>query len=84
MKDLFKFLPQILEILPRLLGNIKGIVILIVVLSLLGGIGFAAFTYFSNYKDPYRCYNNEIYERMSFDSGVYKFKGGYCIDHQQK
>lgn len=80
MKDLFKFLPQILELLPKVMSNIKGIIILVIVLGVFGGIGFVGYSYFSNYKDPYKCYQNEIYERMSFDSGVYKFKGGYCID----
>ena len=80
MKDLFKFLPQILEILPNVMSNLKGIVILVIVLGVFGGIGFIGYSYFSNYKDPYKCYQNEIYERMSFDSGVYRFKGGYCID----
>ena len=40
--------------------------------------------YLSNYKDPYKCFNNEIYERISIDSSVYKFKGGYCVTLDEK
>lgn len=83
MKDLLKylnFLPQILGVLPGIMSNLKSLVILVVVVSLIGGIGYGIYYYMNFlYKDPYKCYNNEIYERMSIDSSVYKFKGGYCI-----
>jgi len=76
MKDFLKNLPQILSVLPGIISVLKYIPILM----LLGGIGYAGYFFFQRYQDPYKCYNNEIYERMSFDSGVYKFKGGYCVE----
>lgn len=80
MKDLLKNLPQILEILPGIVKHLKYIPILMV----LSGIGYGAYMYLSNYKDPYKCFNNEIYERISIDSSVYKFKGGYCVTLDEK
>ena len=83
MKDFLKMLPQILGVLPNVMSNLKGVIILVILVAVFGSIGYAGYSYFSNYKDPFKCFNNEIYERMSFDSGVYRFKGGYCIDSQQ-
>ena len=69
MKDILKFLPQILAFIPSLMGNLKSIVILVLVLGVLGGIGYGVYYYGINiYKDPYKCFNNEIYERMSVES----------------
>lgn len=76
MKDLLKFLPQVLQALPEVIKYIKYIPIIM----LLAGLGYGAYIFFTNYKDPYKCHNNEIYERMSVDSSVYKFKGGYCVN----
>lgn len=80
MKDLLKFLPQILGYMPQIIKYIKYIPILMI----LGGIGYAGYYFVITYKDPYKCFNNEIYERMSIDSAVYKFKGGYCVDKDAK
>ena len=79
MKDLFKFLPQILSALPELSKYIKIIPILLV----LCGIGYGAFYYFSNYKDPYKCVNNQVFEQIRVDSNVYVFKGDTCIDGER-
>lgn len=51
---------------------------------LLIGISFGVYYVVVNYKDPYMCHDNEIYEQISLTSGVYKFKGGYCIDDKKK
>ena len=84
MKDILKFLPQILAFIPSLMGNLKSIVILVLVLGVLGGIGYGVYYYGINiYKDPYKCFNNEIYERMSVESTVYQFKGCYCVNEKQ-
>ena len=84
MKDILKFLPQILAFIPSLMGNLKSIVILVLVLGVLGGIGYGVYYYGINiYKDTYKCFNNEIYERMSVESNVYQFKGGYCVNEKQ-
>jgi hypothetical protein len=76
MKDLLKFLPQILSALPELSKYIKIIPILLV----LAGLGYGAFYYFTNYKDPYKCVNNQVFEQIRVDSNVYVFKGDTCID----
>jgi hypothetical protein len=80
MKDLLKYLPQILNILPGIIQYIK----YIPVLMALGGIGYGTFYFVTSYKDPYKCVDNEIYERMSLDSNVYKFKGGYCVENTKE
>ena len=79
MKDLLKFLPQILSALPEVSKYIKIIPILLV----LAGIGYGAFYYFSNYKDPYKCVNNQVFEQIRVDSNVYVFKGDTCIDGER-
>lgn len=73
MKDLLKYLPQLLTILP-------GIIKYVPVILIICGIGYGIFYFATSYKDPYQCFENEIYERMSIDSNIYKFKGGYCIE----
>ena len=76
MKDLLNILPKILELMPGIVQFLKYIPILMV----LAGIGYGAFYWSQNYKDPYKCVNNEIYEQVRMDSNVYQFKGGYCVD----
>jgi hypothetical protein len=73
LKGLLDNLPKILEILP---GIIKFLPILLVV----GGIAVGVYYFVISYKDPFKCVDNEIYEQLRFDSNVYKFKGGYCVD----
>lgn len=80
MKELLKYLPQILNILPGVIQYLKYIPILMI----LGGIGYGAYYFMTNLKDPYKCVNNEIYEQLSLNSNVYKFKGGYCVDSNTK
>ena len=79
MKDLFKLLPQILSVLPEISKYIKIIPILLV----LAGVGYGLFYYFSNYKDPFKCVNNQVFEQIRVDSNVYVFKGETCIDGQR-
>jgi len=76
MKDLLKFLPQILSFMPEIIKYLKYIPILM----LLGVVGYAGYYFTTTYKDPFKCVNNEIYEQIRIDSNVYKFKGGYCVD----
>ena len=54
------------------------------ILMILAGIGYGAFYWSQNYRDPYKCVNNEIYEQVRMDSNVYQFKGGYCVDGDVK
>jgi hypothetical protein len=76
MKDLLKNLPQILGALPEIVKYLKYIPILMV----LAGIGYGAFYFIENRKDPYKCVNNHIFEQLRIDSDVYVYKGGTCID----
>jgi hypothetical protein len=46
----------------------------------LGGIGYGAFYWSQNYKDPFKCVDNQIYEQVRVDSNVYQFVGGYCVE----
>jgi hypothetical protein len=80
MKDLLKFLPQILELMPGIVKFLKYIPILMI----LAGIGYGVYYWTQNYRDPYMCVNNEIYEQVRVDSKVYKFKGGYCVEDNAK
>jgi len=79
MKDLLKVLPQYL---PQILQTLPAIIKYIPVILILVGLGYAIYYLTVNYTDPYMCHDNEIYERMSIDSKVYKFKGGYCVDNK--
>ena len=79
MKDLLKFLPQILSALPEITKYIKIIPILLV----LAGIGYGAYYYFMNYKDPFKCVNNQVFEQIRVDSNVYVFKGDTCVDGER-
>jgi hypothetical protein len=76
MKDLLNILPKILELMPGIVKFLKYIPILMV----LAGIGYGAFYWSQNYKDPYKCVDNQIYEQVRMDSNVYEFKGGYCVN----
>jgi hypothetical protein len=80
MKDLLNILPKILELMPGIVQFLK----YIPVLMILAGIGYGAFYWSQNYRDPYKCVNNEIYEQVRMDSNVYQFKGGYCVDGDVK
>jgi hypothetical protein len=76
MKDLLRMLPQILGAMPEIVKYLKYIPILMV----LGGIGYGAFYYMENHKDPYICVNNHVFEQIRIDSDIYVFKGGTCVD----
>ena len=75
MKQLLEMLPKILGAMPEIVKYIKYIPILMI----LGGIGFAAYYAMQNYKDPYLCYNNQLYAQKSIDSNVYIFVGDVCV-----
>jgi hypothetical protein len=79
VKDLLNILPKLLELMPGIVQFLKYIPILMI----LAGIGYGAFYWSQNYKDPYKCVNNEIYEQVRMDSNVYQFKGGYCVEGEK-
>jgi hypothetical protein len=76
MKDLLKMLPQILELMPGIVKFLKYIPILMILV----GIGYGVYSWTQNYKDPYKCVNNHVFEQLRIDSDVYVYKGGTCID----
>ena len=77
MKELLKSLPQLLSALPEIVKYLKYIPIIMI----LAGIGYGAVYFSKNYKDPYKCVNNHIFEQLRIDSDVYVYKGdGTCID----
>ena len=80
MKELLNILPKLLELMPGIVKFLKYSPILMI----LAGIGYGAFYWSQNYRDPYKCVNNEIYEQVRMDSNVYQFKGGYCVDGDVK
>ena len=80
MKDLLKWLPQVLSLMPNIVKYLKYIPILMI----LGGIGYGVYIFTQSYKDPFKCVNNEVYEQIRIDSGVYVFKGGYCVEDVPK
>ena len=80
MKDLLKFLPQFLEMMPGIVKYLKYIPILMI----LAGIGYGIFFWSQNYRDPFKCVDNQIYEQVRVDSNVYEFKGGYCVEGKDK
>jgi hypothetical protein len=80
MKDLLNILPKLLELMPGIVKFLKYIPILMI----LAGIGYGVYYWTQNYRDPYMCVNNEIYEQVRVDSKVYKFKGGYCVESNTK
>ena len=76
MKELLEKLPQILGMMPQIVQFLKYIPILMV----LAGIGYGVYYWTQNYKDPYICVNNHVFEQLRIDSDVYVFKGGTCVD----
>jgi hypothetical protein len=80
MKNLLDILPKLLALMPGIVQFLKYIPILMI----LAGIGYGAFYWSQNYRDPFKCVNNEIYEQVRMDSNVYQFKGGYCVDGDVK
>ena len=79
MKELLNLLPKLLEMMPGIVKFLKYIPILMV----LAGIGYGVFYWSQNYRDPFKCVNNEIYEQVRMDSNVYQFKGGYCVEGEK-
>ena len=80
MKNLLDILPKLLELMPGIVQFLKYIPILMILAS----VGYGVFYWSQNYRDPYKCVNNEIYEQVRVDSNVYEFKGGYCVDGSTK
>ena len=76
MKELLRNLPQILGFLPEIIKYLK----FIPVLMILAGIGYGAYFYMQNHKDPYKCVNNQVFEQIRVDSDIYVFKGETCVD----
>ena len=75
MKQLLEMLPKILGMMPEIVKYIKYIPILII----LAGIGYGIYYAAQNYKDPYKCFNNQLYQQKSIDSNVYIFIGDVCV-----
>lgn len=75
MKQLLEILPKLLGMMPELIKYIKYIPILMI----LAGIGYGAYYAVQNYKDPYKCFNNQLYMQKSIDSNVYVFVGDVCV-----
>jgi hypothetical protein len=82
LENLQKILPLVLQVF-TMLGSVGKMLKAfgrmlpwLILIAALGGAGYYAVL---NYKDPYKCVNNEIYELIKWDSNVYKFKGGYCV-----
>ncbi len=80
MKALLEILPKLLELMPGIVKFLKYIPILMV----LFGIGYGVYYWTQNYRDPYKCFDNQIYQQVRVDSDVYEFKGGFCITGQDK
>ena len=80
MKQLLELLPKLLGMMPEIVKFLKYFPILMV----LGGIGYGIFYWSQNYRDPYKCVDNQIYEQVRVDSNVYEFKGGFCVDGNAK
>lgn len=76
MKELLESLPKILGFMPEIIKYLKYIPILLV----LGGIGYGGYYFMQNAKDPYKCYNNQLFEQKSIISNVYIFNGETCIE----
>jgi hypothetical protein len=79
MKQLLEILPKLLGMMPELIKYIKYIPILMI----LAGIGYGTMYFVQNYKDPYKCFNNQLYKQISMDSNVYTFIGDICVDSQK-
>lgn len=80
MRQLLEILPKLLSMMPELVKYIKYIPILMI----LCGIGYGIFYFVQNYKDPYKCYNNQLYVQKSIDSNVYVFVGDICVSGEDK
>ncbi len=76
MKQLLEILPKLLGMMPELVKYIKYIPILMI----LAGIGYGIVYFVQNYKDPYQCFNNQLYKQVSIDSNIYTFVGDICVD----
>jgi len=76
MKDLLEKLPQLLGMMPQIVQFLKYIPILMI----LAGIGYGIYFWTQNYKDPYICVNNQVFEQLRVDSNVYVFNGDTCVD----
>ena len=46
---------------------------------LMAGIGYGIYYAALHYKDPFVCYNNQLYKQKSWDSNVYIFIGDVCV-----
>jgi len=75
MKQLLEILPKLLGMMPELIKYIKYIPILMI----LAGIGYGVVYVIQNYKDPYKCFNNQLFQQKSIDSNVYVFVGDICV-----
>ncbi len=75
LENLQKILPLVLQVFQSL-GAFGKMLPWLFLAAAIGGAGYYAVL---NYKDPYKCVDNEIYEQIRWDSNVYKFKGGYCV-----
>jgi len=75
MKQLLEILPKLLSAMPEIVKHIKYIPILM----LLAGIGYGVYYATQNYRDPYMCYNNQLYVQKSLTSNVYVFIGDVCV-----
>ena len=54
------------------------------ILMIMGGIGYGAYYVAQNYKDPYKCYNNQLFQQKSIDSNVYVFVGDVCVSGNEE
>ena len=80
MKQLLEMLPKLLGMMPEIVKYIKYIPILMI----LAGIGYGIYYAAQNYKDPYKCFNNQLYQQKSIDSNVYIFIGDVCVSGDEK
>jgi hypothetical protein len=76
MKQLLEMLPKILGLMPEIIKYIKYIPIL----AGMAGVGYGIYYAANNMKDPYKCYNNQLFEQKSVLSNVYIFNGETCIE----
>ena len=75
MKQLLEILPKLLAVMPELVKYIKYIPILMI----LAGIGYGVYYGAQHFKDPYLCYNNQLYAQKFMFSNVYIFVGDICV-----
>jgi hypothetical protein len=80
MKQLLEMLPKLLGMMPEIVKYIKYIPILMI----LAGIGYGIYYAAQNYKDPYKCFNNQLYQQKSIDSNVYVFVGDVCVSGDEQ